>query len=230
VQLDAKKDSAGNKPPVTLNPDGADRIPGLGFVAEFDTRNLSIYPTDGWYAMVGGAQQGGFLGGPADYFRVNVDVRRYFELAGPEHSLAFYSLTSLTSGEVGVDIPIHQDFHIGGTNSVRGWELGSREGKNQFLNTVEYWYQVVPLSAYQIWFIKFALGLQVAAFADVGTAWNTSAEFDENWIGGGGLGLRLVIPQTVMVRFDLGLGQPGMRLTFHIGGGEKADAQKQRVR
>ncbi|MFV1987333.1 MAG: BamA/TamA family outer membrane protein [Gemmatimonadota bacterium] len=230
IQLDAKNDSLGNRPPVTLNPDGPDRIPGLGFAAEFDTRNLTTYPTTGWYAMLDGTQNGGFLGGPADYFRVNADVRGYFELSGPKHSLALYSLATMTSGEVGVDIPIHQDFHIGGTNSVRGWSLDAREGKNQFLNTVEYWYAVVPLSAYRIWFIRFAMGLQLAAFADIGTAWNNSQEFTDNWIGGGGFGLRLIIPQSVMVRFDVAVGQPGMRLTFHVGGNEKAYAQKQRVR
>lgn len=230
VQLDAKEDSLGNRPPVTLNPDGPDRIPGLGLVAEFDTRNLATYPTQGWYAMVDGIQHGGFLGGASDYFQLNVDARRYFELAGPKHSLALYSLTTLTSGEVGVDIPIHQDFHIGGTNSVRGWDLDSRHGKNQLLNTAEYWFAVVPLSAYKIWFIRFAMGLQLAAFADLGTAWNVSHEFGDNWIAGGGLGLRLIIPQTVMVRFDAAFGQPAMRLTFHIGGNEKALAQKQRVR
>ncbi|MDH3732452.1 MAG: BamA/TamA family outer membrane protein [Gemmatimonadota bacterium] len=230
LQVDAKKDSLGNKPPVTLDPDKPDRIPGLGLVAEFDTRNLATYPTSGWYVMLDGSQNGGFLGGSSDYFRLNVDLRRYFELAGDKHSLALYSLTTLTSGEVGVDIPIHQDFHIGGTNTVRGWGLGARQGRNQMLNTAEYWWAVAPLNAYQIWFIRFAMGLQVAAFADVGTAWDTSQEFKDHWIAGGGVGFRLIIPQSVMVRFDLALGEPGMRLAFHVGGGEKAQAQKQRIR
>ncbi|MDX1393028.1 MAG: BamA/TamA family outer membrane protein [Gemmatimonadota bacterium] len=230
VNLSAAEDSLGNVPPVTLDADHSDRIPGLGLVAEYDSRNLSVYPTRGWYIQVDGMQNGGWLGGPADYFRFNLDARRYYELAGPTHSLALYSLLTMTSGEVGVDVPVHQDFGIGGTNSVRGWSLGSREGKNQLLGTAEYWFNVVPLEAYRIWFIRFAMGLQIAAFADVGTAWNTSSQFRQNWIGGGGAGLRLVIPQTVMVRFDLAFGEPAMGLIFSVGGNEKAFAQKQRVR
>ena len=229
--VQAEPDSTGSTPDVTLDPDGRDNIPGLGLVGEYDTRNLIIYPTEGWYIQIDALQHGGFLGGWSDYFRTNIDARRYFELSGPRHSIALYSLVTLTSGEVGVDIPIYEDFHIGGTNSVRGWDLGSRVGKNQWLNTAEYWFNIVERSAYEIWFLRFSMGLQLAAFADVGTAWNTSEELQDNWIAGGGFGVRLIIPQAVMIRFDLAAGQSGgFKLIFHIGGKEKAVAQKFRVR
>ena len=159
-------------------------------------------------------------------------MRRYFELAGARRSLAFYSLLTLTTGEVGATIPIHQDYHIGGTNSVRGWPLDSRRGKNQWLNTAEFWWLVVPRSAYRAAFFRFSMGLQLAAFFDFGTAWNDSEEFKRNWIAGGGLGARLIIPQVVMIRFDLAVGklEPDFRVAFEFGFDEKAWAQKLRVR
>jgi outer membrane protein assembly factor BamA len=219
-------------PDVVLDPDGRDEIPGVGAVVEYDTRNLISYPTQGWYGQLSGMQYGGFMGGASDYFRLEADFRKYAELSGPKHSLAFYSFASLTTGEVGEDIPIHQDFHVGGTNSVRGWELGARVGKSQWLNTVEYWWNVAPRQQFRVWFIKWSMGLQLAAFADAGTAWDHSDEFHSNWIGGGGLGARLTIPQVGLVRFDLGMGQsrPDFKVYFHIGGSEKAYAQKKRVR
>lgn len=232
IALRAKEDSLGNRPDVVLDPDGTDNIPGLGIMAEYDTRDLVIYPTTGWYIGLDALQHGGFLGGASDYFRTNLDIRRYFQLAGSRHSLALYSLLTLTSGQVGVEVPIHQDYHIGGTNSVRGWPLDSRNGQNQWLNTVEYWWKLIPRTAYQVWFIKWSMGLQLAAFADLGTAWNAAEEYEDHWIAGAGLGARLVIPQAVMIRFDLAIGrlEPGFELAFHVGGNEKAFGQKQRVR
>lgn len=228
MALRAKEDSAGNVPPVTLDPDNKDNLPSAGAVVGFDTRNLFTYPTTGWYVELDGS----YTWGSAAFWRLNLDTRRYFELSGDAHSLALYNLLTLTSGEVGVDIPIYMDYHIGGTNSVRGWPLGAREGKNQWLWTAEYWWKLLPRSAYKFWFIKWSMGLQLAAFADLGTAWDGSDEFRDNWIAGAGVGARVIIPQNVMIRFDLAFGKlnPEFKLTFHVGGGEKAVAQKQRVR
>jgi outer membrane protein assembly factor BamA len=234
LKAKTEKDSLGVDvtPDVILDPDGKDELPGLGAVVEYDTRNLISYPTTGWYGQLSGMQYGGFMGGASDYFRLEADFRKYAELSGPKHSLAFYSFATLTTGVVDEDIPIHQDFHVGGTNSVRGWELGARAGKSQWLNTVEYWWNVAPRQQFRVWFVKWSMGLQLAAFADAGTAWNTSEDFHGNWIGGGGVGARLTIPQVGLVRFDVGMGQfrPDFKVYFHVGGAEKAFAQKKRVR
>ncbi|NJD20664.1 MAG: hypothetical protein FIA95_15445, partial [Gemmatimonadetes bacterium] len=213
------QDSAGAVPGVTMDLDGRDEIPGMGLVAEYDSRNLISYPTDGWFVAVSGIQYGGPLGGSSDYPRVELDVRRYLQLAGARHSLAAYSLLTLTGGAVGMDIPIHQDFHLGGTNSVRGWPLGSRFGKNQWINTVEYWWNLVPQSAYRFYFVRWSMGLQLAAFADAATAWSAREGFHANWIAGGGVGGRLTIPQIGLVRFDVGVGKihPDLSLAISIG-------------
>ena len=150
VGLGAAPDSAGFRPPVTLDPDGLGEIPGLGVVMEFDSRNVTSYPTQGSYLSVSAMQYGRFLGGPADYPRLEMDLRWYRELAGPQHSLAAYALLTATSGEMGTDVPIHQDYHL----------------------------------------------------------------------------------QVGLVRFDFGVGKfhPDFSVSLHIGGGEKALAQKARVR
>jgi len=223
--LSVKSDTPGK----TLSPDNHDNIPGLGFFFQVDTRN-GAYPTGGWFVDVEAGKQG-ILGGDSDYWRYAGDVRRYFPLPfGRRHSVALYSLLTLTTGEVGTDIPIYMDFHIGGTNSVRGWPLGSRVGKNQWLNTAEYWYRLLDDKAFKFWFIRWRMGLQLGAFGDVGTAWNHGPEFNENIIAGFGGGIRLTIPVIVMIRIDAAYArsQFGIRLAF--GGAEKAMAQRQRVR
>ena len=139
---------------------------------------------------------------------------------------------TVTGGEMDRDIPRHQDFHLGGTNSVRGWPLDSRSGKNQWINTVEYWWDLVPASAFELFFLRWSMGLQLAAFGDVATAWDDPAELGDRWIGGGGVGARLTIPQIGLIRFDVAVGRshPELSLRFHVGGSERAIAQKRRVR
>lgn len=213
----------------TLSPNNRDNTPALALFMELDTRNAP-YPTNGWWNDVELTKYGIF-GGDGDWWLVAADVRRYLPLSfiGPRHSLALYSAAALQSGQVGVDLPVYMDFEIGGTNSVRGWPLGSRRGKNQWLSTAEYWYVLLRQRAYRFWFLKMRLGLQLGVFGDVGTAWDTSKEFSDNFIAGFGVGLRLTLPVVVMLRLDVGY-SPQHGLMLSIGGSEKAVAQRARVR
>jgi len=214
---------------VTLSPSNRDRIPALGFFLRFDGRNLPIYPTRGWWTGLTVKQYG--LGAvDTDYWQVDLDVRGYFEFGSEFRSLALYSLATLSSGEVGKDIPIYMQFNLGGANSVRGWSLGSREGKNQFINTVEYWHALMDHKKWSIWFFKFAMGFQLGIFGDAGVAWSEGDEFHANWIGGGGAGLRLLTPGAVMFRIDVAGGEDGAGLRLFISSREKAVAQRDRVR
>ena len=215
---------------VTLSEDNYDHIPSLGIFVQNDSRN-SVYPTEGWYLDLEVAKYGVF-GGDADFWRLDLDVRRYLPapFLGERHSLALSSFASLVPGEFGVNIPLHQEFFIGGTNSVRGWSLGSRRGQNQWINTFEYWYRLMDQKAWRVWFIKWRMGFQVGAFGDLGTAWSDFTDLENNMIGGGGVGFRLTMPIVTMFRFDVAYGEDDFSFRMFIGGGEKPIAQKNRVR
>jgi outer membrane protein assembly factor BamA len=216
-------------PGITLSRDDVDHVPALGAFLRFDGRDLPIYPTVGWWAEMEVAKYG--LGDvDTDYWQVNLDLRRYFQIGGRANSLALYTLGTMSSGEVGTEIPVYLQFNLGGANSIRGWGLGSRQGKNQFLNTAEYWHVLVGYKVWKVWFFRFALGLQLGVFGDVGTAWSDGSQFQRNWIGGGGVGVRLLTPGNVMFRFDLAAGEEGPGLRMFISGQEKAVAQRERVR
>ena len=71
----------------------------------------------------------------------------------------------------------------------------------------------------------------IAAFADVGIAWNDSAEFRaDRLLDGYGGGLRLLLPFVNMIRVDLAYGEPGEGLTFSIAIQPKPVMQRRRVR
>jgi len=221
--LSLGSDTAGT----TLSVNNRDNTPSLALFIGHDSRDLWSNPHRGWWNEVDVSQNGGFLGGDGDFWRVHFDVRRFQPLAD-RHTLAFFSLTTLQTGTVGVEIPIYQDFHLGGTNSIRGWGLDSTSGKNQTINTLEYRYDLLVPKAWSVFGFNFYVGLQVALFGDLGTAWGDNQ--GNRWLDSYGFGLRLLIPFLDMIRFDFAFGEPGKGLNSQIGLGEKAVKQRSRVR
>ena len=214
-------------PATTLSANNRDNIPSLAFFIGYDSRDFWTSSHRGWWNEVEVSKNGGFLGGDGDFWRVHFDVRRFQPLAD-RHTLAFFSLTTLQTGTVGVEIPLHQDFHLGGTNSIRGWGFDSTRGKNQFINTIEYRYDLMAPKAWSVFGVTFYLGLQVALFGDLGIAWEDSQ--GNRWLDGYGFGLRLLVPFMDMIRVDFAFGPPGRGLNSQIGIREKAIKQRRRVR
>ncbi len=211
---------------ITLSGDNRDNIPGVGAIVEYDTRDSWTSPKKGWWNSFDATANG--LGINGKYWTFNVDLRRYQPISD-RHGFFISSLLTMQTGTVGKDIPVHQDFHIGGTNSLRGWDIDAREGKNQFLNTVEYRYELMKPRDFTVKGLNFYVGLQLALFADAGTAWNAKEEYSGNFIAGGGIGLRLIVPYVNLIRFDLGFGQSA-RPVNHIGVLEKSVYQRRRIR
>jgi len=212
----------------TLSPDNTDHVSTLGMFAGFDTRDLWSNPSMGWYNTVYGYWSG-FLGGDSDFFRLRLDLRRYQRLS-PSHVIALFSMFTGTTGEVGTDIAEWQTFGEGGSNSVRGWNLGSRYGKSEFINTAEYRYTWLKPRLFSYFGINLKMGVQVALFADFATAWCDDDGFQKSWISGGGAGIRLIIPYVDMIRFDVSYGEGGIGLSMNVATQEKPDRQLQRVR
>jgi len=219
-----------DKPGITLSEDNSDRLPGLGAFIGYDSRDLWTNPRRGWWTEFDVLNRGGFLGGNGNYQQFNIDVRRFQPIA-ERHTLAFFSLTTLQTGTVGVDIPVSEDFHLGGTNTIRGWGLNSSIGKNQFINTAEYRYTLLKPRDFSIKGFTVFLGVLLAGFTDFGIAWDESREFQsENFITGVGFGVRLLIPFVEVLRIDFAYGEPGQGLRSFVGVGTKPVRQRQRVR
>ena len=215
---------------ITLSETNHDKIPRLGFYLGYDDRDFWSDTRDGWWNEVEVSKSGGFLGGDGDFWTVNFDVRKYQRMA-TRHSIALFSLTTLQSGMVGVDIPIHQDFHLGGTNTIRGWSLDSSRGRNQFINTAEYRYSLLKPRSLSFKGLTLFFGIHLAVFGDLGIAWNENHEFNtENFIGGYGFGIRFLVPFVDMIRVDFALGEPGRGLRSYVAIEPKPVKQRKRIR
>jgi outer membrane protein insertion porin family len=219
-------------PGITLSEDNEDHLYRLGFALGWDTRDSWNVPHHGWLNELQVFRTGGFLGGDGDFWTVDVDVRR-FEPVGDQRTLVLASLLTLQSGEAFVDVPSYMRYHLGGANTIRGYSVeDSKElsGKNQYLGTVELRQTLLKPRRYDIFKWSFKFGLELAALADIGIAWDTSNQFAANRLRGGiGLGLRLLTPGTGQTRFDFAWSPEG-GFQFHFGGGSKMARSRLRLR
>jgi outer membrane protein assembly factor BamA len=190
-------------------------------------------PHQGWLNEVELRRTGGFLPGDGDFWTAHFDLRRFHPL-GQTHTLVVATLLSLQSGQPGIDISEYMDFHLGGSNTIRGHsirELGVYlAGKNQFLGTLEYRFPLLPSREYEILGLASDLGLSAAFFADTGMAWNVKSQVDRNRLHSGiGLGLRLLMPAVDMTRLDVGFDAEG-NWQIHFASFSKMRSQRSRLR
>lgn len=217
----------------TLSPDNRDVLLRVASTLGWDTRDSWTNPRQGWQNELELWHTGGFLGGDGDFWSMNLDLRRWFPTANHQRLLVS-SLLSLQSGTVGEDIPVYLIYRMGGANSIRGYSIGelgkTLYGKDQLIGTAEYSFNVLPLRRWDFWKFAVRLGLDFALFADAGIAWSESREFAmDRARAGGGVGLRLLVPGSEMVRFDVGWSPEG-GFHFHFASGSKPVAQRNRLR
>jgi outer membrane protein assembly factor BamA len=209
---------------VSLSPDGTDVMPTFGTFLTLDTLDSSTNPRNGTWAegeidyVVGDARSWTFI----------ADGRRFQHLSA-RHGVAAFALASFQTGEVGETLPEYLQFALGGANTVRGWSLGSRTGRNQFIGTAEYTFVARQVAPFSIFGFNAYGGLQLVAFADTGLAWNHSAD-RQSAITGYGAGLRVLVPFVDLVRIDVAWGEPGQGAAAYFGISLKAARQRQRVR
>ena len=227
-QMNANRDS------VTLSDDRRDRFLRVGGRIGYDSRDNWRNASSGWLteALVLRYDAGAF-GRRGGWWLTELDVRRYQSLA-PRHAMVFGGLVSLQDGQVGADIPAYFQYRMGGANSIRGYDIDKlgRElfGRNQSIATMEYQYVLVPMHEHFLGKWSYSAGIEAAAFVDWGIAWNGSDEFEPSRARTGfGVGLRWLLPAIFEIRTDVAIGEDG-KVFFHLGVGEKLNAQRLRVR
>jgi outer membrane protein assembly factor BamA len=213
----------------TLDTDNKDTLPRAGAAIGWDTRDSWRVPRMGWQNEL----ELWYTGGDGNSWSANLDLRRWVPLTRRQRLLVS-SLTSLQSGTVGVDLPEYLLYRMGGANSIRGYsidELGrTLYGKNQQIGTLEYSLNLVGVRRFDFWKFAVSMGLDFAVFADAGIAWSEPEDLAMRRARGGlGGGLRLLVPGSEMVRFDVGWSPEG-GFHFHFASGSKPVAQRQRIR
>lgn len=209
-------DEFGNQ--LSFDESGEDDLLTLEFDAVRDRRNNRKQPTDGSVLRLGVDQSipvgsGSIfmtrIRGNYSYF-IPVDFTSFTEKGG--ETLAF----NVQAGTVLGDLPPYEAFSLGGTNSVRGYELGALGAGRSFVQaTAEYRFPIFSI-------------IGGALFVDVGTDLGTADDVpgepavvrDKPGTGFGyGAGVRVQSPLG-QIRIDFGINDEGNN-RIHFGIGER---------
>jgi outer membrane protein assembly factor BamA len=216
-------------PGKTLSPDNTDDVWKLGLSVGWDTRDSWRSPRSGWLNEV----EVWRVRGDGRFWSLDVDLQRWFAI-GRKQKLFVNSLASLQSGTAGEDVPVYLQHRLGGANSIRGYDIEvlgrTLHGKSEWLGTAEYSVSLIPLRRWNIWKFALRMGADLAFFGDLGVAWDEESQLRaQRARGGGGAGLRLLVPGSEMVRLDVGWSKDG-GFHFHFASGTKPLSQRQRIR
>ena len=178
----------------------------LGFLR--DTRDLRIDPSSGGRESLVVEQAFKFLGGNTSFTKLDVDLRRYFPIIAGEKIGAPAKLVlagRVVLGRSVNQLPIFEQYYIGGTETVRGYNTEQQYGDNQLYGNAELRY-------------RFQQKVTGVLFADSGTAYGGrfSTGNDIDLLTSIGVGVRLVTP-IGPIRLDYGVGKEGGRTHFGIG-------------
>ncbi len=176
-------------------------IRSLTFVADRDTTNYPLNPTEGARDALTVEYAGDFLGGDYDFTKYNIDVRRYLPGFKPEHSWALRFETGIGEG----NIPASEQFSVGGAQSLRGYETYEFTGNDMLLMNLEYRFPIAE---------KFT----GVVFADGGNTWNDIENMSLGELNHSlGVGVRLNLP-IGQIRLDYGWNKDGEGMPhFSIG-------------
>jgi outer membrane protein insertion porin family len=137
-----------------------------------------------------------------------VDLRRYFPLLKGEKvtdqpRLIFAGRVVL--GRSLNQLPAFEQYYIGGSETVRGYETDVQFGDNQVYTNLELRYRLQSR-------------IQIVGFVDAGTAFggNFSSNTRSNALFSFGGGVRLETP-IGPIRLDVGRGKEGVKTHFGIG-------------
>ena len=216
----------------TLSATDVDDLFRIGGSVGYDSRDDWSNPSMGWWTEADVWKTGGVLPGEGNFWTMNLDGRR-FQPALAGHTIVLAGLLTLQSGQVGRDLPQYLDFHLGGANSLRGYDVADLgrllSGKQQLLTTLEYRVSLVEPTEVTLFGLSAALGLGATLFVDGGLAWTDNKDFsaDRARLGVGG-GLRLLLPAVDMTRLEVGYGESGWAI--HFANFSKMRAQRLRLR
>ena len=189
------------------------RIGALGGAFVYDARDARDNPQRGTYNELAFERSGRFLGGNRPYNQATLDLRGYRPLSGgspsrpgdttaPPASLrpvtpppaTVLALRLLGGYSSGGNVPLSEQFFLGGYDLLRGYDLYSVYGDRMVLGTGEV---RIPAGA----------GVQAVVFVDAGNAYQPGQTFGSGGLKTGvGVGLRFLSP-IGPIRFDLAHGK-----------------------
>ncbi len=201
---------------------GGDWLPRLGVGLRFDGRDRALQPRRGVFAEGRFTQNGGPLGGPADYPETMGDLRAYIPMASRQGLVASVLVQYRGGGGMGR----YDYFHVGGANTLRGFRDNALWGRSECLLNGEYRFDLLGEKVQRLgpWSVNY--GLQLVAGADEAWLGNRMQDFESGVYAG----VHLLVPGIERLRLEIGTNAAAFDVRFHFGLFEKTTAQRFRTR
>lgn len=176
----------------------------VGTSIAYDTRNSTLFPTNGHRVEFNNEVAGGPFGGDTDYYKLELRGVKYFKGFAEGHVIELSGrIGSVDSYGSSKRVPIFDRFFLGGLYSLRGFDyrdIGPRDSTGEPLGGNTYWFSSIEYS------IPVVERVRLAAFYDAGNVYRDAFSFSkepngefmyDNW----GVGIRLNLPIGPL-RFD----------------------------
>lgn len=160
-------------------------------------RDTAFNSYKGEYALFSVEKSGGFLGGDVNFAKYSVDMRGYFRY-GKVWTLPILALR--LRGKWGDNLPLDEQFYIGGQDTLRGYKVNEFRGSQALLGTME---------------LRFPLTRNFLAYLFLDAGKTISME---NYKTGYGFGIKMNSPLGI-IRLDYGVGKEG-EAHFYFGMGD----------
>jgi outer membrane protein insertion porin family len=211
AKLQQRNSDGSLTPPVTAD---GNELQSSGTISAFsagflrDKRDIRIDPSRGSRQQIIVEKGLNFLGGDTSFTKLDIDLRNYFPLMQGQKAtdaprLVFAS--RVVAGKSLNQLPAFEQYYIGGSDTVRGYDIDEQFGDNQFYTNLELRY-------------RFQNKIQLVGFVDAGSAFggNFSSNNKSDALFSFGAGVRLQTP-IGPIRLDLGRGSDGVKTHFAIG-------------
>lgn len=213
---------------VLLSP-GGDWVPRLGAGFRWDGRDRRHLPGRGLFQEFRATQNGGFLGGPADYRELLSDTRIYLPWQG-RNTLALLALYQYRDGSIGRTFGRYDRFHAGGANTLRGYGHDAFRGKSECIVDLENRVDLLRRRNIRLWHWGAFLAMQGVAGVEAASLWDHNAlmerDFHVSWYAG----LHLLTAGFDRLRLEAGSNFAKFEFEWDVGILDKADVQRFRAR
>lgn len=178
---------------------------GTSAFLEFEGRDQPSHPRVGSYASFTVTNNDSVGRGDFGFINYVVDTRGYIPLGTKRRTLALRALGNFNTEKGGSQIPFFRLPRLGDQNTLRGYDSFRFHGKNSFLASAEYRYQLV-------------MGIEALGFVDVGQVFNRRSEFNtDNLRATFGAGIQFSSPKSTAFKILWAQSPEGARLFFTVG-------------
>ena len=171
----------------------------VAFSVSTDTTDHPFFPREGLRNHFSVEMAGGLLGGDVHFTRYEGQLAHYLP-AGSQQTWALRVKYGLITG----DPPELEQFRVGGSDDLRGYEQGKFTGDRMLVVNAEYRFPIHK-------------SVQGVVFLDGGRAWEPGQPVDLSDLKRGfGVGVRVDTP-IGPIRIEYGIGEGGGRTYFSLG-------------